>query len=171
MECTVDGRVLVVADTCVLINFMRVGRLDLVCRHRGFRLVVTEHVRAEILDPVQADLLATAISLGNIEEVMVTDPAELALFATLNAVLGHGESAAIAVAALRGWHIATDEKGRTRREVETRLGRGRLLTTPDLLLSCIRSGSLTLSEADAIKDALAASRFVMNFNSFGDLMP
>jgi predicted nucleic acid-binding protein len=171
MERAPDGRVFVVTDTCILINFMQVERLDLLCQHKDYRIVITEHVRSEIADQQQAVDLASAVSAGEIEETSVTDPTELALFATLNAILGRGESAAIAVAATRGWVIATDEKGRTRREIERRLGKERLLTTPGLLLKCILNGTLTVAEADDIKDKLAAQRFAMNFASFAELLP
>lgn len=95
MERAPDGRVLVVADTNVLINFLRAGRLDLLGHHADYKLVVTEHVRMEVTYPEQAAELATALSAGNIEEVRLTDPVELGIFAELNAVLGRGESAAI----------------------------------------------------------------------------
>ena len=129
MERAPDGRIMVIADTCVPINFMLAERLDLLCRHQDYRIVVTEHTRAELLDPGQLQQLEATIRSGEVEMIQVTDPDELSVFAALNAVLGRGESAAIAVAEKRGWVVATDEKGRARREVESRLGKGRLLTT------------------------------------------
>ncbi len=171
MERAQDGRIYVVTDTCVLINFMRVDRLDLLCRHRDYRVMITEHVRGEVTDPRQASDLASAVSAGEIEETAVTDPAEIALYASLNAFLGRGESASIAVAARRNWTVATDEGHRTRREILNRLGEGRLVTTPGILLKCILNGDLTTAEADAIKARLAAHRFIMNFASFSDILP
>jgi predicted nucleic acid-binding protein len=171
MERAPDGRVLVVADTCIPINFMLAERLDLLSRHQDYRFVVTEHTRAEVLDPGQLQQLEAAIQADEIEETLVTDPDELAVFAALNIVLGRGEAAAIAVAEKRGWVIATDEKKRTRREIEERLGKGRLLTTPGIILKCILDGTLTGVEADAIKAKLAANRFAMSFASFADLLP
>jgi hypothetical protein len=87
-------------------------------------------------------------------------------------VLGRGESAAIAVAAKRGWVIATNELGRTRRAVHERVGYNRLINTPGWILTCIRNGSLTVAEADAIKDDLQAQgqSFPLAFDSFGDLL-
>lgn len=60
MERASDGRILVVSDTTVLINFLHVARLDLLCRHRDYSFVVTEHARAEITDAAQAAQLADA---------------------------------------------------------------------------------------------------------------
>lgn len=170
MERDPEGRLVVVADTCVPINFILAGRLDLLTRHHDYRVVITEHTRQEVTAPVQLDALEAAIEAGEIEETLVTDPDELAVFTALNAVLGRGESAAIAVAEKRGWAVATDEKGRARREIEDRLGKGRLLTTPGILLKCILNGTLSVTEADVVKATLASHRFVMSFASFADLI-
>lgn len=170
MERAPDGRVLVIADTCVLLNFILAERFDLLCRHQDYRIIITEHTRAEIMDRGQREELDRAIQMDEIGEIRITDPDELAIFAVCRAVLGKGESAAIAVAERRGWVIATDEKKRARREIERRLGTGRLLTTPGIILKCILNGTLAVAEADAIKAKLAANRFTMSFASFADLL-
>lgn len=163
---------MVVADASVLINFLRAGRLDLLRHHEGYRIIITEHVRTEVSYPDQAAELAEAITTGDIEETQVSDPAELEIFAQLNAVLGRGESASVAVAANRGWVIALDEVGRARREVDERVGRNRLINTPGLILSCVRNGAITVPEADVIKERLESQgqSFALGFESFGDLL-
>lgn len=172
MERASDGRILVVADTNVLINFLRSGRLDLLLQHKDYKLIITEHARREVTYPEQAAELESAISGRDINQIQLTDPSEISLFAELNAVLGRGESAAIAVAANRNWVIATDELGRARREVCERVGKNKLITTPGLILSCIRNGAITVAEADGIKRTLEAQRqsFAVDFESFGDLL-
>lgn len=172
MERTSDGRVLVIADTNVLINFLRAGRLDLLRCHEGYKVVITEHVRREVTYPEQAAELSAALTDGDMDEIQLTDPVELSLFAELNAVLDRGESAAIAVAANRNWVIATDELGRARREVYERVGRNRLINTPGLILSCVRNSTITVAEADGIKVALGSQGqyFAFDFDSFGNLL-
>lgn len=172
MERTSDGRVLVIADANVLINFLRAGRPELLCHHEGYKVVITEHVRREVTYPEQAAELTAALSAGDIDEILLTDPVELSLFAELNAVLGRGESAAIAVAANRNWVIATDELGRARREVYERVGKNRLINTPGLILSCVRNSTIMVAEADGIKLAFESQGqyFAVNFDSFGDLL-
>lgn len=172
MDRAPDGRVLVVADTNVFINFLRAGRLDLLSHHRDYKLVATEHARMEVTYPEQSAELAAALSAGDIDEVQLTDPIELGIFAELNAVLGRGESAAIAVAANRTWVIAMDELGRAQREAYERVGRNRLINTPGLILSCVRNGTVTVAEADAIKAKLESQRqsFAVSFESFGELL-
>lgn len=166
----VTDRRTAVTDTSVLINFLNIERLDLLCVHSGYRIVITEHVRGEVLLDAQVTALDQALEAGDIEEVALTDPEAQALFAQLNQVLGRGESAAIALAASRGWAIGMDEKGRARQEVRNRLREDRLLTTPGVLLRCIQRGVLTVEEADDIKSRLAEKRFEMNFDSFADLL-
>jgi len=170
VERAPDGRVLVIADTCIPINFILAERFDLLCRHQDYRIITTQHTRAEIMDGAQREELDRAIQMDEIGEIQITDPDELATFAACRAVLGKGEAAAIAVAERRGWVIATDEKKRARREIERRLGTGRLLTTPGIILKCILNGTLTVPEADAIKTKLAANRFTMSFASFAGLL-
>lgn len=48
MERASDGRMLVSLDTSVLINFLRLGRLDLLIGHPDWRFVVTDHVVSEV---------------------------------------------------------------------------------------------------------------------------
>lgn len=170
MELASDERVLVVADASVLINFLRAGRLDLLCHHEDYRITVTEHVRREVRYPDQAAELSVALAAGDIAEIQVTDPIELAIFAELNAVLGRGESASIAVAANRGWIIAIDELGRARREVYERIGKNRLINTLGFILSCVRNGAITVAEADNIKARLESQgqTFTVSFESFGE---
>ena len=52
---------LVVLDTSVLLNFLRVGRLDLLVGLPGYELLVTDHVRAEVTEPAHAEVLREAV--------------------------------------------------------------------------------------------------------------
>lgn len=172
MRRSTEGRILVVSDANVLINFLRANRLDLLSQHRDYKIHVTEHVRGEITYPDQKAELDGAISSGDIEGVPLTDPVELELFVELNAVLGRGESAAIALASNRRWVIAIDELGRARSEARRRVGSDRVINTPGLILSCVRSGALTIAEADGIKTSLESQgqSFSTSFGSFGELL-
>src|ERR1700693_5887589 len=98
MKRAADGRLLVVCDACVLINFLLVGRPDLLTANRDYRFIITEHVFAEVTDLAQAEQLRACVADGGLETTEVTDPGELALFAELTKVLGSGEAAAVVVA-------------------------------------------------------------------------
>lgn len=160
----------VVVDTSLLLNFLKIGRLDLLCRGAGYRITITEHIRAEVKKPKQAMMLEEAIESTWIEEVTLDDPRGLEQFAVLEGVLGRGEAAAIALAESRGWALGLDEKGRARREAEARLGRDRILNTPGVLLRCIRREELSVEDADRLKDRLAEARFAIRLESFRDLL-
>jgi len=169
LEDAADRRARVVCDTCILVNFARIGRLDLLVEHRDYRFVVPEQVLDELTEPGQRVHVDAAITSGGLELVVSSDLAEIARAVELRRHLDRGEAVAFAVAAHRGWLIATDEGKRTRRMIVEQLGAARLLTTPAILLRCIRAGVLTVADADAIKSKLERHRFRMAFDSFADL--
>jgi predicted nucleic acid-binding protein len=170
VEAGTGSRRTVVADTSTLLNFINLDRLDLLCREAGYRIVVTEHVRAEVIDEEQTRRFQRAIAEGLIEVMELHSQAELSRFASLNRVLGRGEAAAIALSSCQGWMLALDEKGRARREAEEQLGREGLLNTIGIIVKCIRVGALSVEEADTLKDDLARHRFVIKLRSFRDLV-
>lgn len=73
--------------------------------------------------------------------------------------MGRGEAACIAIAAQKGWFIASDEKKRFLREAIARVGAGHVLTTVDLFVLAITAGLLSVEEADADKVTLEGRRF------------
>lgn len=117
---------------------------------------------AEVQYEEQRKRLKAAIGDGTLTELEITDPAEIALYADLRRFLGDGESACLAVAATRRWVIATDEKGRLRREIFERLGEEYLLNTPGAIVAALRARTLTVPEAEEIRRALARHRFTMD---------
>ena len=161
MERTPEGRILVVADTSFLVNFLAINRVDILARLRAFAFRVPNHVIVEVEYEDQKERLQAALATGTVSEVEITEILEIALYAELRAFLGDGESTCLAVAATRRWAIATDEKGRLRREIVERLGEEYLLDTPGTLVAALRAGILTLPEAEAIRQELARHRFTM----------
>jgi len=161
---------IVVADACVLINLMHVARLELCARLPGIELVVPDHVREEITRPHEQAELAASVARGDIRIEEITDAASIALFAELTTRLGRGEAACLSMAIEKGWMVASDEKGRFRREAKERIGEKRIVGTPELLVLAIQAGLLSVDDADEDKATLAARRFKMNFASFRDLV-
>lgn len=162
MERASDGRILVVADTSFLVNFLALNRMDILRGLRGYTFRIPNHVVREIEYEDQKERLHDALTEGTLSEIELTDLAEVALYADLRRFLGDGESACLAVAATRRWVIAADEKGRLRREVMERLGEGYLLNTPGAIVEALRARILTVSEAEEIRRELARRRFVMS---------
>lgn len=71
----------VVTDTNILINLIHIGRLDLLGKLSTFSFVVPEEVVKEVTGPDQAQALLTVISSGLLQEVQLSDPAELKVYA------------------------------------------------------------------------------------------
>lgn len=161
---------IVVTDSNVLINLMHVSRLELLRSLPGHEFVIPDHVREEITNPDQRAALDAAIDAGTVKLESITDLDALATFTELIAHIGRGESACIAIAAKRGWSIASDEKRRFRREAEARLGGERILGTVELFVLAIEASLITVEQADADKLALESRKFKVSFTSFRELV-
>jgi predicted nucleic acid-binding protein len=160
----------VATDTCILINLMRVNRLDLLGALPQYVFYVPPEVTEEIEHPDQQRALQEAIRQGWIRQTRLEDPMELQSFAQATAQLGKGESACIALAEKRNWVLGTDDsKGAKWKKVISALGI-QILNTPGIILLAVRKEVLTIQQADEIKDALQQNRFQMGFSSFGDLV-
>ena len=168
---------IVVADTSVLINFLKIDRMDLIGRYSG-RFLATDHVESEVADdyPDQKMRYEAAVATGILSTCSVTDPAEVALFLRLGpgVRLGSGECSAISVALTRGYAIAIDDSRAIKsaqREAELAGAKLAVLQTQDIVVALIRASTLTLDEADHIKAEWERHhRFRLKVSSFRDLL-
>jgi predicted nucleic acid-binding protein len=158
-------------DASVLINLLHVRRLDLLTVTGHFRPAVPEDVLEEIRLPDQREVLAAELQIGRLRLLRIEHPDILEAAVDLRTSLGRGEAACLALAQHVGGLIACDEKGAFLRLAREWIGEGRLVTTPQLLLTAIRHGALSVDEADSLKVQLEAHRFRMPFGSFIDLFP
>lgn len=168
---------IIVADTSILINFLKIDRMDLIgsCP-RPF--LATDHVAAEIADayPEQQARYHAAVAARRLDTCTVTDPSELALFSRLRAGLrlGAGECSAIAVAINRRLALAIDDNravNRALREAGLADHPLEVLRTRDVMVTLIRVGVLDVEEADRIKAMWALHhRFKIEATSFADLL-
>ncbi len=158
----------VVTDANILINLLHIGRLSILGRLTQFEFVVPDEVVAEILNDDQAQALQAAIDAQHVTRVSFQDTEELTAFAALASFLGKGESACLALAQQREWWVASDEGGVFRREAQQRLGPGRLLKTPGILLSAIRARVLTVQDFEEAKAALEQHRFESDLDRSGN---
>src|SRR3989304_1606887 len=170
-------RAIVVADTSVLINFLRIDRMDLIGAHPA-SFIATDHVAAEIADtyPEQQARYAAALNAAQITEQRIDDPAELEIFLRLAAKgrLGAGERAAIAAALNRGCALAIDDSRAIRRALEEAGIAGNplpILRTQDIVVELIRGGIMSVEAADRILTDWANNhRFRLKITSFRDLL-
>ncbi|MBI3131488.1 MAG: hypothetical protein HYZ13_09195 [Acidobacteria bacterium] len=158
----------VVTDSNVLINLMHVARLELLGRLPGYQFVIPDHVREEIVKPEQRETLEAAIGMGTLSVESLTLIEDLLTYTELTVHVGRGEAACLVMAVRQGYLLASDEKGRFRREALSRLGDRRLLGTAEVFLLAIGAGLLSIEEADRDKATLERLRFKMPFSTFGD---
>ncbi|MCP5127485.1 MAG: hypothetical protein H6973_18180 [Gammaproteobacteria bacterium] len=169
-----DPSLIVIADTSVLINFLAINRMDLIKRH-SCRFLITDHVRQEVTDHYyeQSTRLNEALKQGILEEISVTDQQELETFVALSKFenLGDGECACIAVALHHSYMLAIDDK-KAIKQARLLMPTINIFTTQDLMLSMIKSGLVTINEADTIKHEWASThRFTLKIHSFAELLP
>ena len=162
-------QIVVITDTSVLINFLVLDRAELLARLPTHRFVVTDHVRAEVTQhyPDQLQRLEQAFADGVLQELSVSDLAEVQTFAGLTAQgLGVGECSAIAVALHRQFTLAIDDRQATKKIAK--LGyQIAVLTTESVMVLLIHQNVLTIDEADAMKlDWETNHRFRLMFASF-----
>jgi len=149
----------------VLINFLKLGRLDLLTAIGGFRLTTTRLVHDEITDSVQRQALDHAISVGGIE---VVDPESTevreAYIELREAGLGKGEASCLAFCGdTEGILLACDERaGCFHRAVSKLHLEGRIVTTRDLINLAAHEGRLSLDQANGL---LADLRTRFRFSS------
>ncbi|WP_226019659.1 hypothetical protein [Novosphingobium sp. FKTRR1] len=164
---------ILVTDTSVLVNFLRIDRMELL-RDLPCRFVVTDHASGELTDfyPEQVERFNAALAAGYVEACTVTDEAALDIFGRLTGTtrLGVGESATIAHAMVTGAGVAIDDR-RAINEAR-RIAEGLVIVrTADLMVRMIQEAMLTVEEADAIKDDWAANhRFRIPVASFAEMM-
>ncbi|MCW5256865.1 hypothetical protein D5039_12675 [Verminephrobacter aporrectodeae subsp. tuberculatae] len=156
----------VITDANVLINFVHIGQVTLLGELPAHRVELPAEVLDELTDVHQRAVINAAIAAGQIHLLRVDALDALALFSDLRDLMGRGEAACLALAAITGSYLASDEKKRFRRKAIELIGEERILRTEDLLLKAIRCGCITVAQADEYKAVLAGKRYAMPFASF-----
>ena len=159
-------------DTSVLLNFLRVGRLDLLVQLPEHEFLVTDHVRLEVIDAECARMLGAALRNEQLREERIDAPLEVAAFQQLAAVraLGLGECAALAVAVCRQLPIAIDDKV-ARKKAQVLFGFEQFVGTAELVVAAIRCGLVDVAAADRMKLRWETDlRFRLGFASFAEMV-
>lgn len=164
---------ILVTDTSVLVNFLRIDRMALL-RDLPCQFLVTDHAASEVKDfyPEQVERYNAALATDCIEACAVTDDVALQIFGRLTGTsrLGIGESATIALALTSGAGVAIDDRRAINeaRRIEANLP---IFRTTDLVVEMIRCDLLKLSEADAMKFEWETNhRFRIPIGSFSELL-
>lgn len=163
-----QGPATIVLDTSVLLNFVNIGRIELLGQ-LGASVVLPDQVVDEIRRPAQRKAVEDAVAAGILDLQSIRNSVEVALFTDLRAAgrLGAGECAVLAVALTRNWAAGLQDR-RARLEGQHRRRDLTLCQTEDLVLALIRSGHLTVEEADGfLVEWATRHRFRSRFTSFG----
>jgi predicted nucleic acid-binding protein len=164
---------IIICDSSVLINFLKIGRLDLFEAY-SCDFFVTDHVRDEITDhyPDQKQLFEASLRSGIMSVISVTDPCELELFAKLGSSgqLGAGECSAIAVASIRGYKIAIEDNQAIKKALSL-IPNLEILRTQDLLRGMVLEGVIEIDAVDVILQTWAAKhRFKIKMESIREIL-
>ncbi len=164
---------IVVSDTSVLINFLKIDRLNLL-KNCSLHFLITEHVRSEITDsfPEQLQQLQSGLQQHTLEEIRVAEASEIEIFSALmqQGKLGVGECSAISVAIHRKYPLGIDDNLAIRSTLSLAPDLP-ILRTQDLMVKMIQEDVLNVSDADAIlQDWAKNHRFKLKIKSFKELI-
>jgi predicted nucleic acid-binding protein len=164
---------IVVTDTSLLINFLVIDRVSLLSGC-GYQIYITDHVISEVTAhyPEQIARLKKALDANQLQQITITDQAEILLFQNLTKTrrLGVGECSAIAVAIQRGFALAIDDK-RARKHATSLHKTIHVIGTQDFMVMIIRARLLDVPAADAIKHEWEKSHgFTLKIRTFADLL-
>lgn len=143
---------MIVLDACMIISFGNAGRLEVLDELRLDRVCVSARARSEVVrDPAQAALEASIVARRLcIETINMDEPGEqeaLQRYDARPAFRGRGDAEVLALAASRGYLVASDERA-VRSVVLAEWGRARLAGTADFVVWAIREGRLSIEEAE-----------------------
>jgi predicted nucleic acid-binding protein len=142
----------IAVDACVLINLLRLGRLDILEESALLLTVVTKSVLDEITDKGQHDELESSIAAGRMNSFDPVDPAAVGVFmAAIERGLGRGEASCMAFCETSDALLGCDEKAKCFMKVVEGSGLSdRLVTTRDLINLAVQDGRLTLGAANRL---------------------
>ena len=164
---------ILVTDASVLINFLRVDRMDLFDAYPA-DILITDHVASEVAEfyPDQRERFEAALAAKILIQESLDDGYEVDLFAKMTASgrLGAGECSAIALAASRICALAIDDR-RAISEIRRVHKEIVVFRTQDLVVAMIRLKLLSVTVADSLKaDWEQNHRFKIKAETFGDLL-
>jgi|SRR3989338_2179285 len=157
----------IIFDNCVLSNFALSNSLNLIKRLYPNHSYITDFVAAENLKGIikgyrELSKIKEAIRDGWIKEIVLEATEEKTIFETLSVSLGFGEASSIAVAKVRGFVFACDDK--TARREASILG-VKMTGTVGILIKAVRKRIIDPKKANGILNHMIAQGFYSPVNS------
>jgi predicted nucleic acid-binding protein len=155
----------VICDTAIIANFLKINRIDLLARS-SHTFLVCDLVQQEIAVeyPGQLKCFQKALKKSAIQKVAALDSQELDLFSELikEGQLSPCECATLAIAAYRGYFLASDDSQATL-QAELLMAPNRILRTQNIVVAMIKENLLSEDSADQLLLSWAAYlRFKLN---------
>lgn len=167
---------LLIADSTILVNFLKIDRMNLIGSHHP-RCAVTEDVVGEITYLDQSARLQAAFRDGHLDVITVDNPVEIELFVKLSEDerLGLGERSSIAVALNRRYLLGMDDGLAARRAKAFAAAEGKsplsIKGTRDIIVRLIRAGDLSVAQADIhLVEWRSKHRFNLPIKSFAEVV-
>lgn len=149
----------IICDTAIIVNFLKINRIDLLSRS-SHTFLVSEHVHREIrIDyPAQLKRFQKALKKSAIRKIHVEDSEEFDLFVALieTGKLSVCECATLAAAAYRGYSLAMDD-GQATLQAELLMEPNRILRTENIVAALINENLLTDASGDQLLEAWATN--------------
>ncbi len=128
-------------DTCVLINLLASGEIKPILKAAAQQSLLCSVVEKESIylraddpqDGLENVNLQPLIKDGVLSVCNIETPEEEQLYVNYASVLDDGEAMSLAVALVRGWYLATDERKARRLFLEAANNAGLLITTSMLI--------------------------------------
>jgi predicted nucleic acid-binding protein len=157
---------MIVLDACMIISFGNAGRLDLIAGLRLDSVCVSARARAEVVrDParaaMEASIAAGRLSVISIDLDNAAEQDALRDFDARPAFRGRGDAEVLALAACRGYIVASDERA-MRSVVREQWGAQRLAGTADFVVWAVREGRIEIGEAEYVLAQLDSGAAVLS---------
>jgi predicted nucleic acid-binding protein len=159
----------IIFDNCVLSNFALSNSLNLIKRLYPSHSYITDFVAAENLKGIikgyrELSKIKEAIRDGWIKEITLEAAEEKSIFEALSVSLGFGEASSIAVAKVRGFVFACDDKAARK---EASLLNVRLTGTVGILIKAVRKRIIDYKKANEILNSMISRGFYSPIKSIG----
>lgn len=162
----------IVLDTCVISNFAQGGALAILEGLPRAKIHITDIVSLEIMRGIQngrvrLEAIPKAVRAGWLLQIGLKSGREMALFEVLSGSCGLGEASSLAVAKVRRFILASDD--RMARAEAAGLGI-RLTGTLGILAKAVRSGLCDLGAADGYLERMIEAGFFSPVRSVREVL-
>jgi predicted nucleic acid-binding protein len=157
---------LILVEASPLISFLKLDRFDLI-GILNKPLACTDFVQAEVHRP--REKLDVILTSGLLKEIPLEEPQHLLAVEKLyERGLGRGEASSIVLAEAYGYGLVMDDKRAQKIAKDCNI---KLVTTAEIMVLNIQSGSITLAEAEEFIDLWKTlGEFPVSVKTFADLI-